>query len=151
AGDPLDEASCLKREHHLMHRWWRDPEVPLHVGLCWRASIEPSVVVNKRQIFALLSGELRFHACSCRDSSKDHLSEGKPQSLRVKRPACQAGGLCRNHADNWHRHPTLYLFGRASSEQKLLGRVVHKSTGGMLNSSPEPVDLVGNAFRLVCR
>ena len=29
-------------------------------------------------------------------------------------------------------------------------RVVHKSTGGMLNSIPEPVDPVGNAFRSVC-
>jgi hypothetical protein len=31
----------------------------------------------------------------------------------------------------------------------ILGCVVHKSIGGVLNSIPEPVDLVGNAFRQV--
>jgi hypothetical protein len=42
--------------------------------------------------------------------------------------------------------PPLYLFGRASSKYKIPGRVVQKSTGGMLHSIPEPVELVGNAF-----
>jgi hypothetical protein len=32
--------------------------------------------------------------------------------------------------------------------QPLTRRVVHKSTGGMLPSTPQPVDLVGNAARL---
>jgi hypothetical protein len=31
--------------------------------------------------------------------------------------------------------------------KKVPGRVVHKSTGGMLHSIPGLVDLVGNAFR----
>src|SRR5439155_27227425 len=28
AGGPFDEAPCFKREHHLMHRWWRESEAP---------------------------------------------------------------------------------------------------------------------------
>ena len=46
ARGPSDEAGAFEGEHHLVHAWRRDLEVPLHVGFCGRLAQESALGVG---------------------------------------------------------------------------------------------------------
>ena len=72
----LDKTACLQPEHHLVHRWGRNLEVSLHIGLGRGDAVDLRVVEDERQVLPLFRGiRLARHCCPivqdpCEDRQK---------------------------------------------------------------------------------
>ena len=57
--DATNESAPFELDDHAMNGWWRDSEVPLHVGSGWRGSVEQDAGVNEGQALLLREPRLR--------------------------------------------------------------------------------------------
>lgn len=53
---PLDESQLLQTQDHLMDRWRRYPEIPLHVCFRRRTQVDLRVIVDEGEVLPLPGG-----------------------------------------------------------------------------------------------
>ena len=53
---PLDESQLLQTQDHLMDRWRRYAEIPLHVCFRRRTHVDLRVIVDEGEVLPLLGG-----------------------------------------------------------------------------------------------
>lgn len=73
----------MERDNHLMDRGWRNPKIPLHIGLRRRATVDLRVEVDERQVLTLLLGEPHV-----RTELYGFLGVQKPRKFRVCKLLC---------------------------------------------------------------
>ena len=94
SGSAGDKPVLLERHDHLVDRGWGHLKVPLHVSFRRRLAIELGVVVDKRQVLALLLGGSHGDKSIPRTMKCVAVSLSGPMTLQIIRKRSHGGSDC---------------------------------------------------------